>query len=105
METKKQKTLTRSVKSLVNALTTILVSYSLLLKGIRLLKQERLNTGDIVMDTLKDIEPHFYISSAGLLMMHTFGKEGTEIRDAADKCVIDMVKAELAMNGIHKEMI
>jgi len=89
-----------SIKFLANALTTILVSYSLLLKGIRMWQEMKARdiSDDPVLAALRTIEPDFYISSAGLLMYTTFGKEGTEIRDIADKCVVDMVRAQLKMD-------
>lgn len=104
MKTKQQIKEKATAKFLINALTTILVSYSLLLKGVKMLREKKEEPQDTALAILKEIEPRFYISVAGLLMLKAFGKEHTEIRDAADKCVVDMVKAQLKIEeGISGE--
>jgi len=97
MKTRRQIKGKTSIKFLANALTAILVSYSLLLKGIKMWQEMKAQDipKDPVLACLRAIEPDFYISSAGLLMRVTFGKEGTGARDIADRCVADMVRAQL----------
>jgi len=87
-----------TTKQACTALIAILQARYLLLEGIRLLRKlpgELKTIKDPGYALAKELEPHFYIGAAGIVMIATFGKEG-RLRELANKAVIDIVKEDMA---------
>lgn len=89
-----------TVKWLCEALTAIIMARCLVVMGFKAYKayRETPEDSDIVIQLLKEIEPHFYFGAADIVMTQGYGRQN-KARELADKCLVDMVKEYIAQNA------
>ena len=94
--TKKQVT----VKWMCQALTSIIIARCLVLLGLKAYKayMETPEDSDVVVRLLKELEPHFYFGAAEIVMIQGYGQRN-KARELADKCLLDMLKEDIAQNA------